>query len=322
MIVVWRITGRCNLACAFCAYDRRLGEPRYDADPAVVERFGKVLGDYRRLTGDRVLLSWLGGEPLLWPALFPLSQKLRETQGLAISATTNGTTLERPGVRSQIVAHFTELTVSVDGFAEFHERLRGWRGGWQRLRAGVQALALARAAARAPLKLRANVLLMHDNLSAFEALCTELAAWGFDEITFNQLGGRDRPEFFPAHRLTADDVRALRALLPALQASLARRGVRLCASARYLERIAAAALDRAQPVQNCAPGTTFLFVDEHHRVSPCSFTVQSQGIATDSIQDAAQLLALPALFANRAERSRDAACADCQSTRVFAKFED
>ena len=122
------------------------------------------------------------------------------------------------------------MTVSVDGLRDFHDAVRGWRGGWEKLRAGVRALVAARAHAGAPLKLRANVVLMRDNLAQFAALCDALAGWGIDEITFNQLGGRDRPEFFPAHRLTAADVAALRDALPALRASLAARGVR-CAAA-------------------------------------------------------------------------------------------
>ncbi len=37
MIVLWRITERCDLACGFCAYDRRLPGPRHKVDRSVVE---------------------------------------------------------------------------------------------------------------------------------------------------------------------------------------------------------------------------------------------------------------------------------------------
>ena len=65
MIIVWRITERCNLSCPFCAYDRTLRRSRRDADPGAVDQFCRVLGEYRRRTGERILVSWLGGEPLL-----------------------------------------------------------------------------------------------------------------------------------------------------------------------------------------------------------------------------------------------------------------
>ena len=67
MIVLWRVTERCNLACGFCAYDRRVRRGRESAAAETVLRFARVLGDWQRSSGERVLLSWLGGEPLHWP---------------------------------------------------------------------------------------------------------------------------------------------------------------------------------------------------------------------------------------------------------------
>jgi len=200
MIVVWRVTERCNRSCPFCGYDRTLSRSRRDVDEQMVERFCRVLGEYRRTTGERILLSWLGGEPLLWRPVFEVSHRLRQTFQIEVSATTNGTTLHLGRVQRHILECFSELTVSVDGFAEFHEHVRGWPGGWHQLREAVQTLAQARTAMAAQLKLRANVVLMRDNLTMFADLCEALAGWGFDEITFNQLGGRDRPAFSSAHR--------------------------------------------------------------------------------------------------------------------------
>lgn len=321
MIVLWRVTEHCNLACGFCAYDRRLSMPRASASAAQVRRFGGVLAEYQRLTGTSVLLSWLGGEPMLWPPMFAVSKALRETCGLRLGVTTNGTTLHRQQVREDVLAFFSELTVSVDGLPEFHDEVRGWRGGWGRLRRSVEALARARSERGAALKLRANVVLMHDNVANFPALCRMLSDWGMDEITFNQLGGRDRPTFYPDHRLRPDDVAWLRLQLPILRAELAACGVRLCGSDRYLDRIDASAADRTLAVGACAPGQSFLFIDERHRVAPCSFTACVHGVPMDEIRSATDLVALPELYAQRLRRYPEAACTDCQSTRVFEKFE-
>lgn len=321
MIVLWRLTEQCNLACGFCAYDRRLPGARASADSARVLRFGRVLADYQRLTGTSVLLSWMGGEPMLWPDLFAVSRALRETCGLRIGITTNGTTLQQARVRDEVLACVSELTVSVDGLPEFHDEIRGWPGGWNRLQASIASIAQARSKDGAALKLRANVVLMHDNVEQFPRLCRMLSDWGMDEITFNQLGGRDRPAFYPGHRLHRQDVADLRARLPSLRAELAERGVRLCGSERYLDRIDASAADRALAVGACAPGQAFLFVDERHRVAPCSFTACTLGVPTDEIDTAADLLALPERYAQGLRRHAELACADCHSTRVFEKFE-
>jgi organic radical activating enzyme len=80
---------------AFCAFDRRLDRPRRVAGREEVLAFGRVLGDYQRSTGERVMVSWIGGEPLLWPAVFEVSRQLQQEHGLSISATTNGTTLHQ-----------------------------------------------------------------------------------------------------------------------------------------------------------------------------------------------------------------------------------
>ncbi|MCC2657188.1 MAG: hypothetical protein K0Q76_2296 [Panacagrimonas sp.] len=318
MIVLWRITERCDLACGFCAYDRRLRRTRHDADVGSIRRFAAVLGALQRRTGERVLLSWLGGEPLRWTPLFALCEELRRDHALSLSLTTNGSTLDRATVRAAILANLSELTVSVDGFAEFHDRTRGRAGLWQRIRDGV--VALARDRDPSGLRLRANVVLMRDNLEDFPALCAELADWGIDEITFNALGGRDRPEFHPAHRLRTDDTRRLAEGVAPLRDRLALRGVRLCGGQSYLSRIHAAAEGRALSVGDCAPAERFLFVDEQGRLAPCSFTCGDYGVHVDEVQTLEDLFALPGRF--RAARTRAPAptCGDCPSNHVFAKF--
>lgn len=320
MIVVVRLTERCNLACGFCAYDRHLAGTRIDAAEGAVMHLGRVLGSYQRQTGKTVLMSWLGGEPFLWAPLLELSASLHRDEGIGISATTNGTFLHRTDVREAILQTFSELTISVDGFAEFHDKLRGWPGGWQRLRSSIMQLAEEKAQRGKALKLRINTVLMHENLRSFAALCETLADWGIDEITFNQLGGRDRPEFFQTNRLDEADVDLLRNTLPALSVKLAKAGVRLCASERYLGRFDASAKCRAMPVEDCNAGEDFLFVDERHRIAPCSFTPGAYGVPVSSIQTVDDLLQLPAVFAAKRTRAMASACSDCPSTRVFAKF--
>lgn len=316
MIVVWRVTQQCNLACPFCAYDRRLPGPRGSIEPDRVLRFGEVLADYQRAR-DRVLLSWLGGEPFLWPPLIEISARLGGL-GIAQSATTNGTALASPAVRAQVLAHFAELTVSVDAFAPVHDALRGWPGGWRQLQE-VLATLVARRRER-PLKLRANVVLMRETLPTFGELCETLADWGIDEITFNALGGRDRPQFFPAHRLHPADAAALSELLPGLRSRLVARGVRLCGASEYLGRIMASARDEHLPVDDCAPGKGFLFVDEYGNISPCSFTTDGFGASINEIRSADDLAALAAHFSDRRAKAPAEVCGDCPSTQVFSKF--
>jgi radical SAM protein with 4Fe4S-binding SPASM domain len=316
MIILWRVSTTCNLACGFCAYDRRLRLPRRETEAAEVERFAGLLAEHRAASGEDVLLSWLGGEPLLWPGVLALSRRLRERHGLRVSVTTNGSTLHRPGAIEAVAAAFDEVTFSIDAPGELHERLRGWSGGWKRLEHGIAGLV---ALGDRP-RLRVNTVLMRDTLEPFPALCERLADWGVDEITFNQLGGRDRPEFHAAQALRPADVAWLRATLPALVVHMAARGVRLCASEAYLERFEASAAGRTIAVDDCAPRRPTLFIDEHGRIAPCSFTVDHRPLSVGEIRTAHDVAMLRERLAERHRAAPAAACRDCPSTQVFAKF--
>ena len=320
MILLWRITTLCNFACGFCAYDRRLVFPRTSADPGEVERVTLLAADLALRRGERLLVSWLGGEPLLWPPLLDLSARLARHPAVSISATTNGSRLLAGPVQAGLLAHFSELTLSIDGPAAVHDRLRGAPGSYGRMQRAATALAAGRRAGRSRLKLRANSVLMRETVGQFPALCRTLAGWGVDEITFNQLGGRDRPAFFAGQALTPADVAAIRRWLPGLRAELAERGVRLCASQSYLDRIEASSRGESLAGIDCRPGESFLFIDEHGIMAPCSFTTGDYGVPVGDLASVADLAALPARFAHARADRRNPVCDDCPSTQLFGKF--
>ncbi|WP_420140071.1 radical SAM protein [Sphingomonas sp.] len=317
MIVLWRTTTHCNYACGFCAYDRRLGGARRAVPAAEAMRFGTLLAEWARASGETVLLSWLGGEPLSWRPIWPVSARLAQA-GLAISATTNGSSLDRAAVRAALIADFREVTVSIDGPASIHDALRGRAGAWDRVRSGLRALAQERG--EAPLRLRANVVLMRRTLPHFPDLCLGLAEWGVDEITFNQLGGRDRPAFFPAERLRPGDIAELAARLPALKRDLQACGVILRGGARYVERLAASADNRALAIEDCGQGAPFLFIDEDGIAAPCSFSGAAYGVPIAALRTVADMDGLAARFAAARAARRLPTCDDCPSTQQFAKF--
>ncbi len=320
MIVLWRVSNHCNLACPFCAYDKRLGLPREEADPAQVARLIDLLGGWRKETGRPVLLSWLGGEPLLWAPRAELDERA-VGQGIGLSLTTNGTRLGAPRVRAELVQRYSEVTISIDGMGNFHDAMRGWRGAFDKLAQSVPTLIGERDAAGRELKVRANIVLMRDNLDGFATLCRTLAGWGVDEISFNQLGGRDRPEFYPHHRLRPDDVAQLAAVVPRLRADLGQIGTTLVGGASYLERFADTVAGRALPITDCRVAETFLFVDEAGRIAPCSFAPEHFGVSVDDLHRPADLQALPRRLRSHQRTHPPRDCADCPSTQQFAKFE-
>jgi len=319
LIVVWRVTEVCDLGCDFCAYSRMLPRSRAVANPDDVLRFGAVLGDYSAKFGRAVLVSWLGGEPLRWKPAFDVSRVFRVEFGLRVSATTNGTALESESVRRCVAEDFDPLTVSVDGVGPGHDRWRRTTGLYAQLEKNVRRLGeLKLERGRSP-RLRVNTILMRDNIHDFESLCRAVAGWGADELTFNALGGRDRPEFYAEHCLRPEDVAQFRQSLPGVRERMARLGLTILGSERYLDRLEAFARGEALPVADCRPGQTFLFVDERGMVSPCSYTVEGYGAPLDELRTADDVHRLPERFA-ASRRAMLAPCFDCPSTQVFGKF--
>jgi MoaA/NifB/PqqE/SkfB family radical SAM enzyme len=321
MVVVWRVTERCNLSCKFCGYDRELVRPRKDADPQAVLYFGAILAEYQRLTGEAILVSWLGGEPLLWVPLTNLTRAFCQDYQLRVSTTTNGTCLASAGMRAHLLEFYSELTISVDALGSLHDQLRGWHGGFSGLEQYVTDLAEQKRSLKRGPVLRANVLLMRETIADFEPLCFRLANWGIEEITFNQLGGNDRPEFYPAHRLLPQQAEALAIQLPRLRNDLIKMGVRLRGGDSYARRIQATSRGERLPVHDCQPGQRFLFIKESGRVAPCSFTVSGFGVQAEEIISACDLHSLPLRFSELRRQRPSSLCEDCHSTQVFEKFE-
>lgn len=315
-VVVIEASTSCNLACGFCAYDSRRDMPRQAIPVEYLRDFLGWLGRHARDSGERILVSWLGGEPFLYKPLVSLTEEARRCYSLRFSATTNGTALRDPAVREHVLRCYAELTVSVDGLASVHDDLRGRAGVFAGVRDGVRALLEADPGFR----VRANVVLMRRNFDDFPALCAELATWGVREITFNQLGGRDRPEFHPANRITTDQATRLAAMAADLCRVLAGRGVHLAYTPAYLERILASARDEALPVKDCEPGKHYLFVGAQGRMAPCSFTTDEYGFDLSETRSMSGPGELHDRFSAARRRASAAACADCPCTNVHGKF--
>jgi MoaA/NifB/PqqE/SkfB family radical SAM enzyme len=108
--------------------------------------------------------------------------------------------------------------------------------------------------------------------------------------------------------------------LPKIREQMAERGLIIRGSGHYLARIAATTAGRQIAIDDCRPGTEFLFIDALGRISPCSYSSDRYGIPVSQIRSVEAFLDLPRRFAELRRRSRLAACDDCHATHVFDKF--
>lgn len=317
LVVVVRVATDCSLGCQHCGFSRELSFFRREIDTSTLINLGASLQSIQEGSNRRVLVSWLGGEPFQWTALQDVTAQFKREFGLALSVTTNGLSLASDSIRSFALSHFNEITISIDGLESHHDLMRSCPGMFQRLRKIVDKIHRERESART--RLRVNTVLTEFNMSSFPEFCRQMAHWGFDELTFNPLGGNDRPDFFAKHRLTLAQVNELSAKLDRIRDECFDMGLVIRGGAGYINRLVATARGERIPIDDCKPGKRFLFVDERGLVSPCSFTCGTLGIPVDQwVTMGASYSAQD--FLGRKRLIKPVACEDCLATNVFNKF--
>ncbi len=139
-LMYFRLTPLCNLRCVMCGQRGDKGVLK-GAFAAAESKKVLPLDAYKRLVDEvavkkPVVYLW-GGEPFLYPDLFPLVDYMMES-GLTVSVNTNGTYLAEKA--EEIVRHkWHALFVSLDGFEETNDRIRG-DGSYRRVVEGFAAI--------------------------------------------------------------------------------------------------------------------------------------------------------------------------------------
>lgn len=321
LVIVWRVYEPCNLSCHFCEYSRDIVRHRSVVASESILRFGRILSEYQEQKGKQVLINWLGGEPLLWKDFVPTSRMLNEKLGISLSVTTNGTKLSSEEIKEVLLKNYEMITVSVDGFSEFHDFHRGSKGLFDNVRRHIKTLQTMAKKSGSDLRVRVNTVLMRKNIRDFEAFCLEIASWGVNELTINQLGGNERTDFFEKNCLLPEQAEWLDVELPRIKKISLENGLKILGGQKYTKRIIATSKNIPLPIDDCSAGEYFLFINENNKISPCSFTSEEYGVSIEEIENVEDLLGLPFLF-NKLKKAQPALpCMDCHSTQVFGKFE-
>jgi radical SAM protein with 4Fe4S-binding SPASM domain len=139
-LLYFKLTPLCNLRCVMCG---QRGEKGVLKGRFAAEEAKKIvpLETYKRLVdeikGKHPTIYLWGGEPFLYPDLFPLVDYMKDS-GLAVSVNTNGTYLAKHA--EEIVRKkWHALFVSLDGFEETNDKIRG-EGSYRRVVEGFEAI--------------------------------------------------------------------------------------------------------------------------------------------------------------------------------------
>ena len=128
------VAQKCNLGCGYCyAREGSFGGAAKNMALEVALKSVDLLL-VRKKAGDRVNLAFMGGEPLVNRAVLreTVRYAVREAEELGVvlgfSITTNGTLLTESDA-DFFEEHGFAVTVSLDGPANLHDRLRPFKGG-------------------------------------------------------------------------------------------------------------------------------------------------------------------------------------------------
>ncbi len=131
-VVVWNVTGRCNLHCRHC-YSGSRNRPY--PDELSTDEAKAMLRDLADFGSPVVLFS--GGEPLMRPDLLELIAAARQL-GMRAVLSTNATLLDAAAARRLADVGLSYIGISLDGPRDIHDRFRGASGSFDAAMAGLE----------------------------------------------------------------------------------------------------------------------------------------------------------------------------------------
>ena len=184
------VAQKCNLGCTYCyAQEGSFGDIPQNMSTEAANGALDLLFDGAQ-PGEKINLSFLGGEPLINRILIQTVTKqaaeraVAQNVQVAFSITTNGTLVNR------LDAEFFEkygfaVTVSLDGIGADHNRLRPFKSGgdsYERITANIQPLLEM----QRRMQVTARVTITPQNLNLTETL-DALIEMGFHSVGFSPM---------------------------------------------------------------------------------------------------------------------------------------
>ncbi|WP_031433207.1 heme d1 biosynthesis radical SAM protein NirJ [Methylomarinum vadi] len=179
-VVIWNLIRRCNLTCKHCYTTSA------DIDfPGELSRdeVYRVMDDLKVFRVPVLILS--GGEPLLHPDIFSISQRARD-MGFYVALSSNGTLITEDNIDRIAAIGYQYIGVSLDGIGETHDKFRQKTGSFADSMAGI------RLCRERGIKAGVRFTLTQDNNSDFPAMLQLMDEEDLDKFYLSHLnyGGR------------------------------------------------------------------------------------------------------------------------------------
>ncbi len=200
-VVIWNLIRRCNLTCKHCYTTS--ADIDFPGELSTAE-ICSVMEDLRDFQVPVLILS--GGEPLLHPDIFLISQRAREL-GFYVALSSNGTLITEANIEQIAAAGYQYIGVSLDGIGATHDRFRQKDGSFV---ASMKGIRLCR---EHDIKAGVRFTLTQDNGVDFSALLKLVEDEDIDKFYLSHLnyGGRGNKNrksdaFFSLTRQVMDEL--------------------------------------------------------------------------------------------------------------------
>ncbi len=186
-VVIWNLIRRCNLTCQHC-YSIS-ADKDFPGELSTEEVFA-VMDDLKAFHVPVLILS--GGEPLLRPDIFEISQRAKE-MGFYVGLSSNGTLITEKNIDAIKAIGYDYVGVSLDGIEATHDKFRRKQGAF------VESLHGIRLCRDAGIKIGVRFTLTQDNAHDLPALLDLVEAEGISKFYLSHLNYAGRGNKNRAH---------------------------------------------------------------------------------------------------------------------------
>lgn len=184
-VVIWNLIRRCNLTCKHCY---SISADRDFPGELSTEEVFAVMDDLKAFGVPVLILS--GGEPLLRPDVFEISQRAKAL-GFYVGLSSNGTLIDAHNIGAIAALGYDYVGISIDGMRETHDRFRRRQGAFD---ASLRGIRLCR---EHGIKVGLRFTLTRDNAAELPDLLALMADEEIDKFYLSHLnyagrGNRNR----------------------------------------------------------------------------------------------------------------------------------
>lgn len=131
-VVIWNLIRRCNLTCKHC-YSIS-ADTDFPGELSTDEVY-RVMDDLKSFGVPVLILS--GGEPLLRPDIFEISQRAKSME-FYVGLSTNGTLIDDDNIQAIAKVGYDYVGISIDGMRETHDCFRRKQGAFEASLRGIR----------------------------------------------------------------------------------------------------------------------------------------------------------------------------------------